>query len=179
MKTIWTKEYTNSIKQIIRQIIVAKLRDYPDLDLDDLEQDTMLRIFMNHSRIPTGITRIGYLRAIAKNCVTDALRTKFRPQNQTQPLEIYNPVENLGLEMLVCDELTVYPQEIADPFLERMVAQQFLKLSPSHQKILLLKAEGLEYKQMAQVLGVPEGTVRSRLHNAKNICAKRLIPLLK
>ncbi|MBS1956598.1 MAG: sigma-70 family RNA polymerase sigma factor [Cyanobacteria bacterium SZAS-4] len=179
MKTIWTKEYTNSIKQIIRQIFMAKARNYANLDFDDLEQDTMLRIFMNHNRIPTGVTRTSYIKSIARNCVNDALRVKCRPQNQTQPLEIYDTVENRTLEMLVCDELTVYPQEMADPFLERMVAQQFSKLSPVHQEILLLKAEGLQYKEIAQVQGISIGTARSRLHHAKRICSERLAPLLK
>lgn len=178
MKTVWTKEYTNSIKQIIRQIFTAKVRNYTDIDFDDLEQDIMLRIFINHNKIPTGITRKNYIKAIARNCVNDALRVRCRPQHQTQPLEIYDTVENRELEMLVSDELVVYPQE-ADPFLKRMVAQQFSKLSPVHQEILLLKAEGLQYKEMAQVQGISIGTARSRLHHAKKICYKRIAPLLK
>lgn len=41
------------------------------------------------------------------------------------------------------------------------------KLSPDHREVVLLhEVEGLTYQEAADVLGVPEGTVKSRLHHA-------------
>lgn len=41
------------------------------------------------------------------------------------------------------------------------------RLDPIHREVLLLRDwEGLDYQEIAQTLGVPLGTVRSRIHNA-------------
>lgn len=40
-------------------------------------------------------------------------------------------------------------------------------LSPEHREVVLLhEIEGLKYEEIAQVIGVPIGTVKSRLHHA-------------
>ncbi|MFO0801324.1 MAG: sigma-70 family RNA polymerase sigma factor [Gemmataceae bacterium] len=42
------------------------------------------------------------------------------------------------------------------------------RLSPEHREALTMKdLDGLRYEQMAELLGVPVGTVRSRLHRAR------------
>lgn len=41
------------------------------------------------------------------------------------------------------------------------------KLSEEHREVVLLhEVEGLRYSEIAEILGVPEGTVKSRLHHA-------------
>jgi RNA polymerase sigma-70 factor (ECF subfamily) len=51
---------------------------------------------------------------------------------------------------------------------ERRVQQALNRLSPEHRAVLIMKEmEGLKYEAMAEVLGVPVGTVRSRLHRAR------------
>lgn len=48
--------------------------------------------------------------------------------------------------------------------LQRALAQ----LSPEHRTVLILKElEGHKYETMAEILGVPIGTIRSRLHRAR------------
>ncbi len=42
------------------------------------------------------------------------------------------------------------------------------RLSPEHRAVLVLKdMDGQKYEDMAEVLGVPIGTIRSRLHRAR------------
>ena len=51
-------------------------------------------------------------------------------------------------------------------------------LAPPHRQVILLREiEGLSYDEMAVLLEVPVGTVRSRLHNARAALAERLMPL--
>jgi RNA polymerase sigma-70 factor (ECF subfamily) len=48
-------------------------------------------------------------------------------------------------------------------------------LSPEHREVLLLwGVEGMKYRQIADVTGVPIGTVMSRLHRARKILAESL-----
>jgi RNA polymerase sigma-70 factor (ECF subfamily) len=51
---------------------------------------------------------------------------------------------------------------------ERRVQQALSRLSPEHRAVLVMKdMEGQKYETMADVLGVPIGTIRSRLHRAR------------
>jgi RNA polymerase sigma-70 factor (ECF subfamily) len=51
---------------------------------------------------------------------------------------------------------------------ERRIQEALQRLSPEHRTVLILKdMEGHKYETMAEILKVPVGTVRSRLHRAR------------
>ena len=51
---------------------------------------------------------------------------------------------------------------------ERMVHVALSKLSAEHRAVLVMKdMEGMKYEEMAEILEVPIGTIRSRLHRAR------------
>jgi len=51
---------------------------------------------------------------------------------------------------------------------ERRIQQALSRLSPEHRAVLILKdMEGQKYEVMAEILQVPIGTIRSRLHRAR------------
>jgi len=51
---------------------------------------------------------------------------------------------------------------------ERHIRQALARLSPEHRTVLVMKdMEGQKYETMAEVLQVPIGTIRSRLHRAR------------
>jgi RNA polymerase sigma-70 factor, ECF subfamily len=51
---------------------------------------------------------------------------------------------------------------------ERRVQRALDRLSAEHRAVLVLKdLEGQKYEEMAEILGVPVGTIRSRLHRAR------------
>jgi RNA polymerase sigma-70 factor (ECF subfamily) len=51
---------------------------------------------------------------------------------------------------------------------ERRIKQALARLSPEHRAVLVMKdMEGQKYEAIAEALGVPIGTVRSRLHRAR------------
>ena len=42
------------------------------------------------------------------------------------------------------------------------------RLSPEHRAVLVMKdMEGMKYEEIAEVQGMPVGTIRSRLHRAR------------
>ena len=51
---------------------------------------------------------------------------------------------------------------------ERQLQEALNRLSHEHREVLVLKdIEGMKYEEIAEVLGVPIGTIRSRLHRAR------------
>ena len=51
---------------------------------------------------------------------------------------------------------------------ERKVHDALAKLSTEHRAVLVMKdMEGMKYEEMAEILNVPVGTIRSRLHRAR------------
>ena len=51
---------------------------------------------------------------------------------------------------------------------ERKVHEALGKLSVEHRSVLVMKdMEGMKYEEMAEILNVPVGTIRSRLHRAR------------
>ena len=51
---------------------------------------------------------------------------------------------------------------------EKLLADAIRKLSEEHRAVLVLKdLEGLRYDEIAGIIGVPVGTVRSRLNRAR------------
>ncbi len=50
-----------------------------------------------------------------------------------------------------------------------------LQLSPAHREVLVLREfEQMSYEEIAEVLGVPQGTVESRLHRARSELREKL-----
>jgi RNA polymerase sigma-70 factor (ECF subfamily) len=61
---------------------------------------------------------------------------------------------------------------------ERQLGDAIARLSPEHREVLLLKdIEGLKYEDIAELLEVPIGTIRSRLHRARLELRELLVPL--
>jgi len=47
-------------------------------------------------------------------------------------------------------------------------------LSPAFRTVVLLDLEDFTYEEIAAILEIPIGTVRSRLHRARNVLAEKL-----
>jgi RNA polymerase sigma-70 factor, ECF subfamily len=61
----------------------------------------------------------------------------------------------------------------------RRIGRALETLPPHHRAIIMLSdLEGLSYREIAEVLGIPMGTVMSRLHNARKRLRAALGPLL-
>jgi RNA polymerase sigma-70 factor (ECF subfamily) len=54
------------------------------------------------------------------------------------------------------------------------VAAMLDTLSPEHREVIVLRElQGLSYEEMAEALGIPRGTVESRLHRARRDLKRR------
>ena len=128
--------------------LVAYFRQRPGLaaGAEDLAQDTFVKAFKNQERLRQAISPRAFLFGIARHVCLDALRRK-------------NPFDTLE-----GDPAAVVERE--DPRLEPM-REAIKGLPEAMRETLMLKLQQeLSYAEIAEVLDVPLGTVRSRLHQA-------------
>ena len=59
--------------------------------------------------------------------------------------------------------------------IQRKVQKAIDDLDPDHKEIVILRdIEGLSYEEIAQILNLPEGTTKSRLHRARMVVKEKL-----
>ncbi|MFO0910599.1 MAG: sigma-70 family RNA polymerase sigma factor [Isosphaeraceae bacterium] len=69
------------------------------------------------------------------------------------------------------------PLELAER--EHLIQAALDALAPDHRAVIVMKEyDGLRYEEIAAILGVPVGTIRSRLHRARCDLRERLRPLV-
>ena len=142
---------SRQLEQLYRELAPALLgyfRRRPALAgaAEDLVQDTFVRALRHRERLQASVSARAYLFGIARHVGTDALR-QWRPTEELTAAPAAPPVER-------DERLVVLHAAIAAlPELQR-------------ETLLLRLQQELSYEEIAEVLGVPIGTVRSRLHDA-------------
>lgn len=129
--------------------LVAYLRRRfgPRLCADEMLQETFAQAAACLDRLAEVQSPRAWLFAIARNVAVRDLRRR-RPAG---PLP---------------EDLAAPPPSEADPRLEQ-IRRAMVRLSAEKRETLDLRLrDGLTYEEIAHVLGVPVGTVRSRLHHA-------------
>jgi RNA polymerase sigma-70 factor (ECF subfamily) len=154
----FVREHGPKLKRLITRMV-------GDGDADDLLQETFLRICRGLSSFRSDSSAYTWSYRIAVNvCLSFLKRNKRRA-------EIAPAV---GLEMIQESQMAV-PSEAISPehaaeqqILAELLREGLMSLRPELRIVLVLRdVEGLSYKETADVLGVPVGTVQSRLHKAR------------
>jgi RNA polymerase sigma-70 factor (ECF subfamily) len=141
----------NKLEQLYRETgpaLLAYFRRQPALAAvaEDLLQDTFVRALQRSDRLHASVSQRAYLFGIARHVGLDALRRR-------------RPTEELPSETAAA---TVEEDDRLEP-LRAAIAE----LPALHREALLLKLQHeLSYEEIAEVLAIPVGTVRSRLHHA-------------
>ncbi len=113
---------------------------------EDLLQETFFQAARRVERVSQAVSPRAWLFTIARNVASTRLRRS-------------RPVQDLPVEL-------ASSEAVEDPRLER-VRQVIASLPEAQRETLELRLrDALTYEEIANVLGIPIGTVRSRLHNA-------------
>ncbi len=129
---------------------------------EDLVQDTYAAV-LSRPRWLSGSDELGYLLRALRNRWRDELRTRAR---RPQPASLDD--ENAELPRAV----TPSPEAVLDG---RAVLDVVHELpSPYRETLVAIDVIGLSYAEGGQALGVPTGTVMSRLHRGRAKVAERL-----
>jgi RNA polymerase sigma-70 factor (ECF subfamily) len=136
----------------------------------DLVQDTYARALRYQRSYQAGTNMKAWLFAIMRNLYWD----RFQKANR-EAVSI-DDIGEFALYDQMRDDLGEGPEtEVLDRIARGEVVDAIEKLSPLHREVVLLvDVEGFSYKDAATVLGVPIGTVMSRLHRARQQLQKDL-----
>jgi RNA polymerase sigma-70 factor (ECF subfamily) len=128
-------------------------------EADDLLQDAILRAFRAFDAY-RGEDAKAWLFAIVRNCHRSALRAGLRRPQAPLP-------EDGGAEALI--EPAPGPEEQALLADERRLLDRIVSGLPEEQReiLILREIEDMAYREIAQVLELPIGTVMSRLARAR------------
>lgn len=142
-----------------------------EADAMDLSQEAFIRAWRGLGQYQFGAEFSTWLYRLTRNVCIDFLRAQKR--RQTVPLHLN---DDEGETELPLPDTAEGPEERAVAGeRRRALAQAMQALSPEHREILTLRViEDLPYEQIAQILGVRTGTVKSRLARAR-ISLKKIL----
>ena len=136
---------------------------------EDLVQDTYVRALRYQHSYQTGTNMKAWLFAIMRNLFWDRFKGG-RPED----ISLDGDGE-LSLYDTLKDPTAVPEADVLDRVAAAEVVEAVETLPELHREgVLLVDVEGFSYKDAAEVLGVPIGTVMSRLHRARRQLQKSL-----
>jgi len=138
-------------------------------EAEDLTQEIFIRVYQNLKSFCSDSGSFqGWIMKVGRNLIIDQYRRTRRFQQSAGTEEM----ESMNLK----DEKVPSPQR----GVEQTEASRFLReglqaLSPELKEAIILRdLEGLAYQEIAEFLGIPEGTVKSRINRGRLELAKLL-----
>lgn len=126
-------------------------------DADDITQEALVRVFRflpayrGESRFTT------WLFSITRNCALDELRRAQRRRRARDEVDSPAPRHDHGTSLEVREALLELERDLREP-------------------VVLVDMFGMPYREVAGILRVPEGTVKSRVHRARRLLIEALGP---
>lgn len=144
-------------------------------DAEDLVQDTFVKVQRFHEHFEPGTNLKAWLFKILTNTFINKYRRQTRERNVFDGID----QEPIGEGVMSADSLRGLTEPDATalrPIVAREIQAALDALPDEYRAIILLAdVEELSYKEIAEVLGCPIGTVMSRLHRARKLVQKQLV----
>ena len=138
-------------------------------EAEDLTQEIFIRVYQNLKsfRAESGSFQ-SWIMKVGRNLIIDHYRRTRRFQQAAGTEEM----ETMNLK----DDKVPSPQRIAEQAEASRFLMEGLQALPPELKeaIILRDLEGMAYLEIAELLGIPEGTVKSRINRARLELAKLL-----
>ena len=142
-------------------------------DANDLVQDTYLKAYRFINSFQEGTNAKAWLFRILKNSFINDYRKKSKEPSKVDYQEVeavYNSNEDAEFESTSDLRIGAVQDLIGDE-----VAMALNGLPVDFRTVIILcDIEGFTYEEMAKILDIPIGTVRSRLHRARNLLKEKL-----
>jgi len=141
-------------------------------DAKDLVQDTYMKAYRFINSFQRGTNSKAWLYRILKNSFINEYRKKSKQPAKVdyQDVENYYNSENVDENKTVDLRIDTVRDMIGDE-----VSNALNSLAVDFRTVIILcDLEGFTYEEMAKILDIPIGTVRSRLHRARNLLKEKL-----
>lgn len=141
-------------------------------DAKDLVQDTYMKAYRFINSFQQGTNAKAWLYRILKNSFINDFRKRSKEPSKVD----YQEVENFYNSDSVDESKTV---DLRIDTVRDMIGDEVTNALNSlaidfRTVIILCDLEGFTYEEMAKILDIPIGTVRSRLHRARNLLKEKL-----
>ena len=145
-------------------------------DAEDLVQDAYLRAYRGFGGFEQGTNLKAWLYRILTNAYINSYRAKQRRPEETELEEVEDLYLYRRLGGLEAASLGRSAEdELMDWFTDTEVKDAMESLPEQFRlAVLLADVEGFSYKEIAEILDVPVGTVMSRLHRGRKSLQKAL-----
>jgi RNA polymerase sigma factor (sigma-70 family) len=147
-------------------------------DSSDLTQDTFIKAFQAINRFQGNCSFFTWLYKIAVNTTLGHLR-----KNKLRSFFSLEKISEDGADTQILEQLTDKRGADRDTYLKELqekLNEALQKLSIPHRTVItLFEIDGLSHAEVAEVVGCSEGTVRSRLHYAKQFLQGELSKYLR
>lgn len=144
-------------------------------DAHDIAAESFLRIFRSIGRFQHVITLRAWIKRIVVNVAYDSRRKAKR----TNAVSLEGLVEKSG-DGVLNDKghPQQSPHEVAETNERKRILRKAITQLPEHQRqmVTLFHWEGRSYEEIASMLDIPLGTVRSRMNRARLALRERLQP---
>ncbi|HEV8582637.1 MAG TPA: sigma-70 family RNA polymerase sigma factor [Thermoanaerobaculia bacterium] len=139
-------------------------------DAEDLVQETYLKAYRYYDKFEEGTNFKAWLFKIMKNTFINNYRKKQQAPTLSDFAEIEESFENQVSEDSSRQQLKNPEEELLENVLDEDVQRALDKLPPDYRMVVLLAdLEGFSYKEIAEILEVPVGTVMSRLYRGRRL----------
>ena len=151
-----------------------------EADAEDLVQETYIRAFRFRDQFTLGTNMKAWLFRILTNTFINTYRRKTA-QPEVTDLE---GIDEFSLYRRMADDRAASTSpdpeaELLNSVVDTEVTDALEELPEKFRTTVLLDVEGFSSKEIAEMLGIPIGTVMSRLHRGRKFLQKRLYDLAR
>ncbi len=141
-------------------------------DSKDLLQDTYLKAFRFIDSFQQGTNAKAWLFRILKNSFINDYRKKSKEPSKVDYQEVESYYNSEDVDRQITPDLRV---EALRDMIGDEISNALNSLDVDFRTVIILcDLEGFKYDEMAKILDIPIGTVRSRLHRARNLLKEKL-----
>lgn len=134
-------------------------------DANDLVQDTIIKAIRYHEMYKQGTNLRGWLYTIMKNTFINDYRRGSKRNALIQTSEDLSSFQLLG---------SAQTNKGENKFMMDDINKALAKLQPEYSGPFLRYFEGYKYHEIAEELNIPIGTVKTRIHMARQILKEQL-----
>lgn len=149
-------------------------------DAADLTQEVFVKVYNSLNRFRGQASFQTWLFRVTANLCVDRHRRAARAPQVTRSLDAPLAGEDGEFEVEAPDWEQNPEQVLLTAELQQQVRSAILQLSEKLRAVVVMHdLEGLSYEEIAAALGIPVGTVKSRLFNARAALHELLLPYVR